>query len=712
MASRQSNFLLDGRVVSVTEVSITALEEFDVLVTADDNYLSHASGVSSALWEAAGPELTRAVADASPVLRLGDVYQSSPGALRACSLLHAITVDLDASRFLRSGEFQQVVARVLDQASDLGTSVALGFLGGVTGGLSDQVVCTVVAAAVHEHLLARTQLDRITIVARDRSFEQSVAALAPRFDVSLDLETLFAALDGRPEVVALRRAWLEVQGAAEPADYGLRAGQLLAQTLEALIARPGPDGAPNDAEGAQQRRVPVNELAVEAERLLHAAGRHPGSEFSARCAEAVAARNRIAHGPGVSRDDVRTVLRACREVIALLAGPHAKHSALRQPARAVMPPVGPERAAPFLSRRPSNVAEFRGGTAISEPSGADAADRARHTAPVRALHSFLMTNLPPASLDALEAELRADGYQGSRELALLEYCVRVEDPALLLTEQFNRFQLRPHAERVTGEAMVGREHRALAIGLLDHFGFARQGRRSGLAAALATLRTKQSGVALADESALKALVIEAGTALERVVVVLLRFLCEVAFRRPADLFFRDCSRLSPTQRLDSASLGTLLELLEYVANTLERGEGPLLEDYERDFRTRRLAPAGATDIAGLRNRFAHLKQEDEGVPLGKQRERAADFFERAIALLEYLGEPGQRIFPIVLHIERVVVDRWGRLRVEASTDEGMAEQIFTDRSVAPGEVYYMHPLSNPLRVDPILVQAGELELRQ
>ena len=80
--------------------------------------------------------------------------------------------------------------------------------------------------------------------------------------------------------------------------------------------------------------------------------------------------------------------------------------------------------------------------------------------------------------------------------------------------------------------------------------------------------------------------------------------------------------------------------------------------------------------------------------------------------MEYLGEPGQRIFPIVLHIERVVVDRWGRLRVEASTDEGMAEQIFTDRSVAPGEVYYMHPLSNPLRVDPILVQAGELELRQ
>ena len=36
------------------------------------------------------------------------------------------------------------------------------------------------------------------------------------------------------------------------------------------------------------------------------------------------------------------------------------------------------------------------------------------------------------------------------------------------------------------------------------------------------------------------------------------------------------------------------------------------------------------------------------------------------------------------------------------------ETIFTDEPVRPGETYLMYPLSNPLRVDPILVPAGDV----
>ena len=60
-------------------------------------------------------------------------------------------------------------------------------------------------------------------------------------------------------------------------------------------------------------------------------------------------------------------------------------------------------------------------------------------------------------------------------------------------------------------------------------------------------------------------------------------------------------------------------------------------------------------------------------------------------------------------IDAIRLDRWRRRVVRAVSDEGVVETLFTDRPLHPGELYLMHPLSNPLRVDPVLVPAGEIE---
>lgn len=57
-----------------------------------------------------------------------------------------------------------------------------------------------------------------------------------------------------------------------------------------------------------------------------------------------------------------------------------------------------------------------------------------------------------------------------------------------------------------------------------------------------------------------------------------------------------------------------------------------------------------------------------------------------------------------------MIDGWGRRLIDAVNEEGGLERIFTDRKLEAGKVYFMHPLTNPLRVDPILVPAGEMEL--
>jgi hypothetical protein len=107
----------------------------------------------------------------------------------------------------------------------------------------------------------------------------------------------------------------------------------------------------------------------------------------------------------------------------------------------------------------------------------------------------------------------------------------------------------------------------------------------------------------------------------------------------------------------------------------------------------------------LRNALSHYRPQDVGSSLVEQGRR---FLNEADAFLEYLSRPEGRVFPRVILIESIQFDRWGRKVIHAVDDEGNHERIFTDEAVHPGETYFMHPLTNPLRVDPILVAAGDL----
>jgi hypothetical protein len=61
-------------------------------------------------------------------------------------------------------------------------------------------------------------------------------------------------------------------------------------------------------------------------------------------------------------------------------------------------------------------------------------------------------------------------------------------------------------------------------------------------------------------------------------------------------------------------------------------------------------------------------------------------------------------------VRAIHYDRWGRRKVSAETESGDREIIFTERPLRPGEAYMMRPLSNPVRVDPLLVPAGDFGL--
>ena len=132
-----------------------------------------------------------------------------------------------------------------------------------------------------------------------------------------------------------------------------------------------------------------------------------------------------------------------------------------------------------------------------------------------------------------------------------------------------------------------------------------------------------------------------------------------------------------------------------------------------DIDIRKMCPANWSQVVGERNLLSHWDRTRGALQgdIESVRKTAQDFFENANRLLSYYhggDNPSDRLFPHVIAIEKVEIDRWGRRLITAQSDSGRQETLFTSRKVKPGEVYFMHPLSNPVRVDPVLVQAGDL----
>lgn len=75
-----------------------------------------------------------------------------------------------------------------------------------------------------------------------------------------------------------------------------------------------------------------------------------------------------------------------------------------------------------------------------------------------------------------------------------------------------------------------------------------------------------------------------------------------------------------------------------------------------------------------------------------------------MSLLRHWADDSARIYPMVIRIDKIIVDQWNRRHIEAKTAEGCTEMIVCDKAVEPGGTYFMYPLSNPFRVDPILIE--------
>ncbi len=325
---------------------------------------------------------------------------------------------------------------------------------------------------------------------------------------------------------------------------------------------------------------------------------------------------------------------------------------------------------------------------------------------VLAFSTFLGEVLAVEERQELHDRLQAGGYRGSLESCVLEYCVRCEDPGGVLHEWLTPSRLRRYLEARGLTPAPAADGTALVRAVLEQLGFPVRGRPVGLPTLKLGIQGGRSRVHAANLVELRGLVTQASVRLERALRILLSFVSQAAFKQPAENLAHEQGWLAEGETLERYSLGGLLDLTDRLDRALRKG--PVQEAFRSDFRGTELFPAGSTALAAARNSFAHYRAGAEQESLADARARALRFFDATLELLDALERREPRLFPTVIQVTEIRFDRWGRKTVEARTDDGLSERLFTDVLLQPGEVYFMHPLSNPYRVFPILHPAGDL----
>jgi O-acetyl-ADP-ribose deacetylase (regulator of RNase III) len=754
---------LGRRTITLAEASIAELgERVDALVSSDNNRLTHGGGVSDALWTAAGSEVDRFVDRARPILRLGDVFMSPAGELDARVLLHAVTIDLDANRAISDADISLLYRRVLTTAEECECqSVALPLLGTGAARLSVESAVRGLTQALDSWLAGPSYVKGVIVVALGARYAVADRAVetVTRYAVAMDELVSYAVQDSDPVGGSLVRSWRDLSqptvtersallGVLFDSSVRLAARRILETVGGAIGSSLGGNAATTSDHKRITQLIPgaVSSQTIEQvvdflPRAAALTGFRNASPLEPVLRRGLLARNRLAYqaySPDlvVDRDHLCV---AVRDVLRLMISSEGTPPAfvVRGDARWPefnMPAAHPEpdqaasldslRHAPSphsspRRRRPPTHRRHReppyAAMAVAQPEPSIPLQPAVRSQPggtehVRRLHELMMTHVTGADRISLDERLQHEGYEGDYQSRLLEKCVRVPNPAGFILEELGMPGMRAAYESLFGRAAGPEDSPArLARQIAAHIGFPQRPKPVGLKTVLTKVSQRRHAIQLATATEIRAMVTDIGCDLEFICQVLIRFLSQAAFGKPADLLLREWRLLSGNQAIGSVGLGTLLKLAEDIDKRLGGEQSALAHLFTDAVKRRRLFPDDLSILPQVRNAFAHYQQEEQHASHDKVlRANAVAFLDAAKAMLEHLQSPEGRVFPQIILVDSVVIDQWGRRTVKAVDDDGHPHTIFADTPLEPGQAYFMHSRTNPLRVDPILVPAGDL----
>lgn len=155
-------------------------------------------------------------------------------------------------------------------------------------------------------------------------------------------------------------------------------------------------------------------------------------------------------------------------------------------------------------------------------------------------------------------------------------------------------------------------------------------------------------------------------------------------------------------------MGKLIDILLFMRKDIVETKNIQAKAMLKILGQRAILPSGTYSLPELRNKHVHFYEKKDTTNIDSSRKAAITFFSKAIGVLDYLVSSENRIFPKVIKIRGIHIDEWGRRSIKAIADDGNDESLFVDEFLEPGAIYLMYPLSNPMRVDSILIPAGDM----
>jgi hypothetical protein len=347
------------------------------------------------------------------------------------------------------------------------------------------------------------------------------------------------------------------------------------------------------------------------------------------------------------------------------------------------------------------------GTETVSPGVPIPAEKPQGTGPLRQLRDFVDQALSKKARQRLFERLDREKYEGPDHLRLLEFLIRVGDPAEWIANEFP-YHVLQNALRDRGVMAESDNRNDLTFLLLGSMGFPVVSQRfHGIEEVIRELENIRSEM-LDPYAPFDGGVGRGAIWLEYICKVLIRFLCQVAYGQGPDSFFHNAEKLTAKEKVGGCTLGKLFELLQYLNELIEQDtENLSVQRFKSVLKRPAPLPKDLQRLAAVRNCFLHY-QDNSNTSESIKLERAQKFINEALEFAKAVNGAGAGLFPIILRVDNINIDSWGRRKVVAYRTDGRREIIFTDEELEAGHIYFMHPTTNPLRVDPVLVPARKL----
>lgn len=319
------------------------------------------------------------------------------------------------------------------------------------------------------------------------------------------------------------------------------------------------------------------------------------------------------------------------------------------------------------------------------------------------LKNILRDYLSEEGKKYLLARLREEGAEGDDDGILCEYCLNA-NPIEILCENFGIAELDKIAKKRSIPMQKRFSQDEIAKALLIDLNFRIVDEAKGLTHVKQHLSQLQAKINHAhDRDSIVGFVNPISTEMERLLDGLITFYANIFWGSNYKKIFSEWHHDFGKDRL---TLGSKCNLLSKMEKEILRNEVKSIKLKELFHQRGHLIGKKElnifSNIVPDRGDFSHFKKKTDRLSISECRDKVLNILYKSNKFIEHLSS--QNIYPQIVTVLEYVEDRYGRKYIMCIDENGKTEKVYTQEKIDPMKHYFLYPLTNPVRIYPLLIE--------